>query len=121
MNRYDRRLQIIYVALVMSTLIYGAIAWTTTHALVPSRTLPDELRSSVTVGLYAGATVAFVVAMIARRRTLLILRWGMLDLACICGLVAVLIHGDWRLYAAPWVLALIGFIALFPRVRMGAR
>ncbi|MEA2166551.1 MAG: hypothetical protein QOK37_4678 [Thermoanaerobaculia bacterium] len=121
MNRYDRKLQVVYVAIMMSTLIYAAVAWITTHAIAPTKTLSDELRSPVTMGLYAGAALAFVLAMIIRSRPLLLLRWVLLEAACICGLIAAILLGDWRLYAAPWLLALVGFAALFPRVRMGIR
>ena len=121
MNRYDRRLQLIYFAILMSTLIYGAIAWTSTNAAIPPKTLPDELRAPLTIGLYAAAAVAFLIAMIIRARPLLIVRWAMLESACICGLVAAFVCGDWRLYAMPWVPAIAGFVALYPRVRMGQR
>ncbi|HEX3578894.1 MAG TPA: hypothetical protein VHY33_10055 [Thermoanaerobaculia bacterium] len=49
MNRYDRNLQIIYVAILMSTLIYAAVAWATTHAIAPEKTLSDELHDPVTI------------------------------------------------------------------------
>jgi uncharacterized integral membrane protein len=121
MNRYDRRLQVIYFGILMSTLVYGAIAWTSTNAAVPAKTLPDELRMPLTIGLYAAAAVAFLIAMIVRARRLLIVRWAMLEAACICGLAIALVYGDWRLYAIAWVPATAGFIALYPKVRMGAR
>ncbi|MDP9360670.1 MAG: hypothetical protein M3P29_04370 [Acidobacteriota bacterium] len=120
MNRYDRKLQVIYVGILMSTLIYAVIAWAATNA-VRAKTLPEELRAPVTIGLYAAAAVAFFVAMITRSRRLLVVRWAMLEVACICGLTASLLHGDWRLYAAPWALVLAGLIALYPRVRMAPR
>lgn len=121
MNRFDRNLQIIYVAILMSTLIYAVVAWTTTHAIGPGKTLSDELRDPVTIALYSVAAGTFLAAMIIRARKLLIVRWAMLEAACICGLIAAMMHGDWRLYIAPWALALIGFITLYPRVRMGIR
>jgi hypothetical protein len=121
MNQYDRKLQIIYVAIVMSTLIYAAVAWITTDAIVPAKTLSDELQSPLTLGLYGGAAVALVLALLIRVRKLLPLRWALLEAVCICGLIAAIMLGDWRLYAGPWFLALLGFATLFPRVRMGRR
>jgi hypothetical protein len=121
MNRYDRKLQVIYVAILMSTLIYGAIAWVVTDAEAIGRTFSAELRAPLTIGLYAAAALAFLIAMLTRARWLLVVRWVMLEVACICGLVAALVFGDWRLYGAPWALAIAGFVALYPRVRMGAR
>jgi hypothetical protein len=59
--------------------------------------------------------------MIIRSRPLLIARWVMLEAACICALIASLLLGDWRLYIAPWVVAVLGFISLYPRVRMATR
>jgi len=121
MNRYDRNLQIIYVAILMSTLIYAVVAWATTQSIAPGRILEDELRDPVTLALYSVAAGMFLAALIVRARRLLILRWAMLEAGCICGLIAAMMHGDWRLYVAPWALALAGFISLYPRVRMGTR
>ena len=121
MNRYDRNLQIIYVAILMSTLIYAVVAWATTHAIVPGKLVGDELRDPVTIALYSVAAGTFLASMIVRSRKMLIARWAMLEAGCICGLIAAMMHGDWRLYIAPWVLALVGFISLYPKVRMATR
>jgi hypothetical protein len=121
MNRYDRNLQIIYVATLMSTLIYAVVAWATTHLVTPGKSLGDELHDPITIGLYSAAAGTFLAAMIIRARKMLIVRWVMLEAGCICGLVAAMMQGDWRLYIAPWVLGLVGFIGLYPRVRMGTR
>jgi hypothetical protein len=121
MNRYDRNLQVIYVAILMSTLIYAVVAWATTQAIVPGKILGDELHDPLTIGLYSAAAGTFLAAMIIRSRKMLIVRWAMLEAGCICGLVLALVHGDWRLYIAPWLLALVGFISLYPRVRMATR
>jgi len=121
MNRYDRKLQIIYVAILMSTLIYAVVAWATTQAIVPGKSVGDELQDPVTIGLYSVAAGTFLAAMIVRSRKMLIVRWAMLEAGCICGLIAAMLHGDWRLYIAPWLLALVGFISLYPRVRMATR
>ena len=48
-------------------------------------------------------------------------RWAMLEVPCIIGLIVALLYGDWRLFAAPWALALAGLIVLYPRVRMAQR
>ena len=121
MNRYDRNLQIIYIAILLSTLIYGVVAWVTTHAIASGKTLSDELRNPITIAMYSAAAGMFLAAMIVRSRKVLMIRWVMLDAACICGVIAAMMHGDWRLYIAPWALALFGFIALYPRVRMATR
>jgi hypothetical protein len=121
MNRYDRNLQIIYVAILMSTLIYAVVAWATTHLITPAKSLGDELHDPMTIGLYSAAAGTFLAAMIVRSRKMLILRWAMIEAGCICGLVAAMMQGDWRLYVAPWALALVGFIGLYPKVRMATR
>ncbi|HEV7426697.1 MAG TPA: hypothetical protein VGQ46_10045 [Thermoanaerobaculia bacterium] len=121
MKRYDRNLQIIYIAILMSTLIYAVVAWATTHAVAPGKSLTDELRNPVTIAMYSAAAGTFLAATVVRSRKMLIVRWAMLELGCICGIVAAMIHGDWRLYIAPWALALVGFISLYPRVRMATR
>jgi hypothetical protein len=121
MNRYDRNLQIIYIAIVLSALIYGIVAWVTTRAIVPGRILTDELHDPVTIAMYSAAAGMFLAAVIVRSRKALIVRWVMLDAACVFGVVAAMTQGDWRLYVAPGALALFGFIALYPRVRMATR
>lgn len=121
MNRYDRNLQIIYVALLMSTLIYGVVVWATTRAVAPGKSLSDELHQPITIAMYSAAAGTFLAAMIVRSRKVLMVRWTMLDAGCIFGVIAAFVLGDWRLYIAPWTLALIGFISLYPRVRMAIR
>jgi hypothetical protein len=121
MNRHDRNFQIVYVGILMSTLIYAVVAWATTHLIAPGKTLSDELRDPVTIASYSVAAGTFLAAMIIRARKLLIVRWAMLEAACICGVITAMMHGDWRLYIAPWALALIGFVSLYPRVRMATR
>lgn len=120
MNRYDRNLQVIYVGILMSTLIYAVIAWTSANA-GHTKTLTQELRDPLTIGLYATAAVAFLAVMVTRARRLLVVRWAMLEVPCLIGLIVALLYGDWRLFAAPWALALAALIVLYPRVRMGQR
>ncbi|MEA2338941.1 MAG: hypothetical protein QOE82_2948 [Thermoanaerobaculia bacterium] len=121
MNPYDRRLQIIYFAILMSTLIYAVVAWATTNAITGAHPIADELETPVTIALYSAAAGSFLAAVIIRSRRLLMIRWVMLEAACICGLIAAMMHGDWRLYIAPWMVALLGFITLYPKVRMATR
>jgi len=121
MNRYDRNLQIIYVAILLSTLIYAVVVWVTTRAIAPGKPFADELRDPITIAMYSAAAGMFLAAMIVRSRKVLVIRWVMLDAACVCGVVAAMTKGDWRLYVAPGALALFGFILLYPRVRMATR
>lgn len=121
MNRYDRNLQLVYFGILMSTLIYAIVAWATTKSVTPAHALGDELRNPTTIALYSVAAGSFLAAMIIRSRRLLIARWAMLEAACICGLIAALLLGDWRMYVGPWVLALVGFASLYPKVRMATR
>lgn len=121
MNRYDRKLQITYFAILISTVIYAVVAWATINAVTGAHLLGDELRDPVTIALYGVVAGSFLAAMIIRSRRLLIARWAMLEVGCICALAAALHHGDWRLYLAPWALALVGFVTLYPRVRMATR
>jgi hypothetical protein len=120
-NRYDRNLQVIYFGILMSTLIYAIVAWATTRTITPAHPLLDELRTPSAIALYSIAAGSFLASMIIRSRRLLIARWAMLEAACICGLIAALLLGDWRLYIAPWAVALVGFVSLYPRVRMATR
>src|SRR5213075_436563 len=111
----------IYFAILMSTLMYAIVAWATTKSITPAHSVADELRNPMTIALYSVAAGSFVAAMIIRSRRLLIARWVMLEAACICGLIAALLLGDWRLYLAPWAVAVAGFVSLYPRVRMATR
>jgi len=121
LNRYDRNLQLVYFGILMSTLIYAIVAWATTKPITPAHSLIDELRNPTTIALYAVAAGSFLAALIIRSRPLLIARWMMLEAACICALIAALLLGDWRLYIGPWAVAVLGFIALYPKVRMATR
>ena len=82
MNRYDRNLQITYVAILMSTLIYAVVAWATTHAVAPGKTLTDELHDPITIACYSAAAGMFLAAMIVRSRKVLVVRWVMLEVIC---------------------------------------
>lgn len=121
MNRYDRNLQVIYVAIVTSAIVYAVVAWAATRDRMPVQRLADELREPVAIALLAGAAACIVAAAVIRVRRLLVMRWVLLDAACIFGVVLAFLFTDFRLFVMPWAAALVGFIALYPRVRMVPR
>lgn len=121
MNRYDRNLQVIYVAIVTSAIVYAVIAWAATRGHLPAGSFGDEVRVPLAIALLGAAAACIVVAAVLRIRRLLVVRWVLLDAACIFGVVLAVLFDDFRLFAIPWAVALVGFIALYPRVRMVPR
>lgn len=121
MNRYDRNLQVIYVAIVTSAIVYAVVAWAATRDHLPAQPFGDEVRTPLAMTLFGAAAACILVAALLRIRRLLVVRWVLLDAACIFGVVLAFLFSDMRLFVIPWAAALVGFIALYPRVRMVPR
>jgi hypothetical protein len=117
-NRTDH-LRVIFFAIIVSTVVYAVVVWAATDQRIAAQSLEDELRSPVTLGLYAAAVVMFIMAFVVptripRRSARYIARWAMLESVAVFGLVDALIFNDWRLYLPPWIVALIGLSRAFP-------
>jgi hypothetical protein len=55
------------------------------------------------------------------QRLRMIVALAMFEACSIFGLVTVVLYKDWRLFVAPWVLSLIGFVREWPRDEVNAR
>jgi len=120
------QLRVIWAAILMSTIVYFVILWTSMHDRPFTRSLENALRDPVTIGAYVLAVVVYFAAFmvsgsIARRhgrrniRTAAIVRFAILEVVCLVGLVLAFLEGDWRLYLPTFVLAFIGFARSVPR------
>lgn len=114
----DQR-RVIWFAIVFSTVIYAVIAYL--EAPVPAGAVQDAFRNGTVLGLYGVALAAFVTAFAIRTmlrdapsRTRLVVTLAVFEACAIFGLLAAFLQRDWRLYLAPWALALIGFVAVWP-------
>jgi F0F1-type ATP synthase membrane subunit c/vacuolar-type H+-ATPase subunit K len=112
--------RIIWSGIVVSTFIYALIVYVTvaprTHGL-----MDDSLKTPLVIILYGLALAAFIAGLVTSHvmrdrppRIRMIVTLAIYESCAIYGLVAAFITGDWRLYVAPWVLALIGFARMFP-------
>jgi len=115
-----RALRVIWAAIAFSTVIYAVILL----ALPASRStasFDQNFRSQIVVILYVLVGLQFIAAtaysIVARNRPQqlrLVVSLALYEACAIYGLVAAFINHDWRLYLAPWAVALIGFIRVFP-------
>jgi hypothetical protein len=112
--------RIIWFAIVMSTAIYLVVAL----QLGPDASGPFDVsagRSPVPI-LYGVALAVFLFGWFVAPRvvrsnaqTKMIVCLAIFEACAIFGLLAALLVRDWRLYLAPWALALTGFIRELPR------
>ena len=114
------RQRMIWFGIVMSSVIYFVLAL----QLAPDASGDFEAsanKSPVPI-LYGLALVIFIVAWFVAPRfvrssadTKMIVCMALFEASVIFGLVAAFLVRDWRLYLAPWALAIVGFIREFPR------
>lgn len=111
--------RIIWFAIAFSTVIYAVIAYT--QSPNPEGTFDESLKDPFVYVLYALALVTFVAALIIpgllRRvpaQTRLILALALFEACAVYGFMASFLKHDWRLYLAPWAIAVIGFVKVFP-------
>ncbi|HEY3051941.1 MAG TPA: hypothetical protein VGK04_00980 [Thermoanaerobaculia bacterium] len=112
--------QTIWIAIVFSTVIYAFIA----YIAPPIRShgsFESSVRAPLVLVLYAMALAGFVAgttySIIARaqpQRVRMIVSLALYEACAIFGLIAAFIISDWRLYLAPWALAVVGFLRVFP-------
>lgn len=112
--------KIMWFSFVMSTVIYLVVLFTLAPEL-PQHSYEESLRGRLTMTLYAAAFVVFLAGFIlpgrieAPARVRMILRMAFFEACAINGLLAAFFAQDWRVYLAPWVLALLGFVSAFPK------
>ncbi|HEV8659368.1 MAG TPA: hypothetical protein VGS96_12165, partial [Thermoanaerobaculia bacterium] len=64
-------------------------------------------------GFVAGTTYS-IIARAQPQRVRMIVSLALYEACAIFGLIAAFIISDWRLYLAPWALAVVGFLRVFP-------
>ena len=120
-----RHERILWGAIAFSTVIYAFIAWS--MAPNPEKPFEASVHDTTTMVLYAAAFTTFVTAIIlpgmlqgANARLRMIVGLAMFEGCAIFGLIAAMLHHDWRLYLPAWALALIGFVRLWPSSEVSA-
>lgn len=109
--------KIIWFAIVFSTVIYLAILIAVPP---PQGSFDDAVKKPLTLILYVVALSMFIAALVVpnvlgrQGQQKMILALGLFEACAIQGLLAAFIAQDWRLYIAPWIVALIGMIREFP-------
>ncbi len=110
--------RILWLAIVMSTVIYAVVAFVIAGA--PERSFEENVKLPMTLGLYGVAFSMFVAGLAfssiskAPPQTTMIVTLAMFESCAIFGLVAAFLVSDWRLYIPAWIVALIGFVRQFP-------
>ena len=112
--------RLIWFAMLVSTAIYAVILYLL--AGHPTASFDAHFRDPLIVILYVLAVGTFFLATIfpnafmkeAQPRQRLIVALALYESAAVYGLVASFFKLDWRLYFAPWAIAILGFIRVFP-------
>lgn len=113
-------------ALAFSTVIYAMIL--IFLAKMPRRfeSFDAAFRSPFVIAVYIMAACSFLLGLVwpmfvktAVPRVNMIIRLTFFEGCAIFGLMAAFVAGDWRLYVAPWAVALLGFALEFPTAEAG--
>ena len=112
--------RIIWFAIAFTTVMYAVVAYITAPA--PAQPYDAALRNPIVLILYCIALMTFAAGFIvpktllrnAPARTRMILGLALFESCAIYGLVGAFIAHDWRIYLAPWAIAVIGFLTVFP-------
>lgn len=117
--------KIIWGALVLSSLIYVAIAYS--FAPEPERTFTESVTQTMVLTVYGIAFAAFIAAMVipallvsAPPRLKMILAMAMFESCVLMGFIAALLQKDWRLIVPTWIASLVGFMREYPRDEVSA-
>lgn len=118
MRRMSQR-KTIWFAIVMSTFVYAVIVYSLSRGWPQPGPLAAAIQQQIVLGLYAAAIAMFFAALtipgrIAHHHQRFIVRLALFESCAIFGLLVAFLTRDWRLFLAPWVLSLIGFISNYP-------
>ncbi len=112
--------RIIWFAIFTSTLIYLLVAFLVAQRGA-ARSFEEAVRGSNVLVLYAVSLVAFLIGTFPPAqmrnqppRVRMITKLAIFESCAVYGLVAAFMHSDWRLYLAPWALAIVGFLRTYP-------
>ena len=138
-----RTVRVIWFALLMSVVIYGVVAWVAVGS-VPDGSFEEALANPTVIGLYAAGLGAFVMSFIIssavhrrtamrgsapgpsasptgevltvppRTRVALIVRWSMIEMSALFGLVAAFLTRDPRVFLPMGLLAVAGMLLNYP-------
>jgi hypothetical protein len=115
-----RILRIIWFGIAFSTVIYAVIVFLLGN---PPRfaSFDESMRDPLILMLYGLGAVVFVIATVMYRayrnrppQLRMIVALALYESVAVYGVIAAFMRHDYRLYLAPWALALIGFIRVFP-------
>jgi len=111
--------RIIWFAIAFSTVLYAVIAYATSPS--PRQPYDAAVKNPLVLVMYFAALSAFVAGNVvpamlkhAPARTRMIMSLAIFESCAIFGLVSTFLLQDWRLYLAPWALAVIGFLRSWP-------
>lgn len=110
--------KVLWFGIAFSTVAYLVLA----YVLYPNPEggVREKVEQPLVLALYVLAAVMFVVASVLPQRlpgkgqSAMVLAMALYESCAVFGLVAAFLKADWRLYLAPWALALIGFMRVFP-------
>lgn len=115
-----------WAAIAFSTVIYAVILVFLVKTPRRFASFDAAFRSPLVIGLYIMAAASFLAGFVwpmlvktAIPRVNMIISLTFFEGCAIFGLMAAFIAGDWRLYLAPWVVALLGFAREFPAAEAG--
>lgn len=103
----------------MSTFIYAVIFYSLSREWPRPGAFAASVQQRLVLILYAAAVASFFGALIIPSRIShhhqrFITRLALFESCAIFGLLAAFLTRDWRLFIAPWALALVGFISNYP-------
>jgi F0F1-type ATP synthase membrane subunit c/vacuolar-type H+-ATPase subunit K len=111
--------RIIWLAIVFSTFVYVFLAYT--FGPNPSATFTEAVSDTMTLAMYAAAFATFMAALVmpgmlvqSPPRLKMIIALALFEACTIFGLVAAVLHHDWRLIVPPWIASLVGFMREWP-------
>ena len=112
----------IWIALLMSVVIYGVVAFAVVPAgdgSIVARILGDPILIALhVIGFMMVTMSAVMFATLSRRagpkQTAFIIRWAMTESAAVLGLIAAFFGNDARLFFPLGVLAVAGMLIAFP-------
>lgn len=117
--------KIVWMALVMSSIIYVGIAYSL--APNPVLTFPESVAQSTALMVYGIAFVVFIMAMVvpsmlvsAPPRTRMLIAMAMFEACAIFGLIGAVLLKDWRIIVPAWIASMVGFLREYPRDEVSA-
>lgn len=112
--------KIIWGAIVFSTFIYALLLFMLSREWPkPATTYNQAVNSPMVLALFGAALVVFLMGQtLPRAMSSKAAAWipslALSEASAIFGLLAAFLTRDWRLFIAPWILALIGFVTQWP-------